>query len=231
MKHTLIRRLPIVDRRTTLRWLFAGLAAGQLAACGELGGEFSWSPPEALTGKGYGTDPDLLDPKTPWPLTLTAAELKTVGALVDLILPADGDWPSASAAGVPLFIDEWVSAPYPSQQEQRGLILPGLAWLDNEARKGGEPSFAEASLEVRRGILDRVAFKDRIPPELETAGRFFSRMRALTIGAYYTTAEGWKEIGYPGNRPASGPYEGPSSEAMSHLRSAVEAMGLTLVSG
>jgi hypothetical protein len=48
-------------------------------------------------------------------------------------LPADANSPAASAVGVPAFIDEWVSAPYPDQQQHRGVIRGGLAWLNTEA--------------------------------------------------------------------------------------------------
>src|SRR6185503_1140503 len=122
-----------VDRRTTLRWIAAAVASGQLAACGEKFGNDDWLAPPALTGPGYGKDPNLLEPAVPWPLTMTRIELEATAGLVDLILPADGGAPSASQVGVPAFINEWVSAPYPDQQKQRGLIIPGLAWLDREA--------------------------------------------------------------------------------------------------
>ncbi len=235
MKHTLIRTTTApapegVDRRTTLRWMAAVMTlATPLAACGESPQPFVWTPPTPLTGPGYGKDPNLLEPAVPWPLTLTKAEQVACTALVDLILPADGDAPSASAVGVPAFIDEWVSAPYPDQQEDRALILPGLAWLDAEAHLRGKKNFALASEDVRKSIADDIAFKDRVKPGLEKQGAFFARMRALTMGAYFTTPEGWKVIGYPGAKPGTtGPYPGPTPEALAHIKGVVEGMGLKL---
>src|SRR5690606_6681145 len=131
------------------------------------------------------------------------------------------------AVGVPAFIDEWVSAPYPSQHRDRALIIPGLAWLDREAYGKSNAAFATASPEVQKGILDRIAFKDRIEPGLEKPAEFFSRMRALTMGAYYTTQEGWRDIGYMGNRPVTGDYPGPTPEALAHIKGVIESMGLT----
>ena len=219
-------RAPLVsvDRRTTLRWFTAMLASGPLAACGD---GLNWPAPRPITGPGYGTDPDLLDPVVPWPLTLSQAELETAAALADLILPAEGDAPSASQVGVAAFLDEWVSAPYPAQQRDRALIVPGLAWLDRESRaRGGGRRFAQADPAVQRAIVEDIAFRDRVKPGLEKPGEFFALMRGLTLGAYYTTPEGWEDIGYMGNQPTSGPYPGPTPEAMAHVRAAAASLGL-----
>lgn len=215
-----------IDRRMTLRWLAAAVASGQLAACGEKFGNDDWLAPAALTGKGYGKDPNLNEPVVPWSLTLTRDELLATTALVDLILPAEGDAPSASQVGVPAFIDEWVSAPYPTQQEQRGLIIPGLAWLDRESMTRNNQRFAHVDAAKQKLIADDIAFKDRIKPGFEKPAEFFSRMRTLTLGAYYTTPEGWKDIGYPGGKPIVGDYPGPTPEALAHMKQLVEGMGL-----
>ncbi|HVY90890.1 MAG TPA: gluconate 2-dehydrogenase subunit 3 family protein [Hyphomonadaceae bacterium] len=219
-----------LDRRMTLRWIAASIAAGQLAACGEkFGAKDDWLAPAPLTGNGYGKDPNLQEPVVPWPLTMTKAELAATAALADLILPADGDAPSASKVGVPAFINEWVSAPYPDQQEQRALIIPGLAWLDKEAAKRGGQTFAQLKLDDQKKIADDIAFKDKVKPGYEQPAKFFARMRALTMGAYYTTPEGWKVIGYPGNTPvASGPYPGPTPEALAHIKNVIEGKGLKM---
>ncbi|MDZ4762689.1 MAG: gluconate 2-dehydrogenase subunit 3 family protein, partial [Alphaproteobacteria bacterium] len=193
MKHTLIRTLPVIDRRATLRWLAGALAVGQLAACGETFGESAWLAPTPITGNGTGRDPNLLEPAAPWPLTLTQAELLATKALVDLILPAEGDAPAASEVGVPAFIDEWVSAPYPTQQEHRALIVPGLAWLDAEAIARGGKRFALLDAAAMKAIANDIAFGGRLKAGLEKPAEFFSRMRALTMGAYYTTPAGWND--------------------------------------
>jgi len=218
----------VIDRRATLRWIGAALAAGQLAACGEKFGNDDWLAPQALTGKGVGKDPDLNDPVVPWPLTMTRAELLAAGALADLILPAEGDAPAPSKVGVPAFIDEWVSAPYPTQQEQRALIIPGLAWLDREAMTRGNKTFALLEEAAKKAIADDIAFADRVKPGMEKPAEFFARMRTLTLGAYFTTEAGWIDIGYPGNKPITGDYPGPTPEAIAHLKGVVEGMGLKL---
>jgi hypothetical protein len=223
-----------VDRRTTLLWLAAAMAAAApLAACGESKSGFLWAVPTTrITAKGYGKDPKLNEPTVPWPLTLTRMELAACAALCDLILPADGDAPSASALSVPAFLNEWVSAPYPDQQKDRDLIVPGLAWLDAETQKRGFGSeFAHASLASQKAIADDIAFKGKVKAGLEKPAEFFVRMRSLTLGAYYTTQEGWKQIGYPGAQPGTGPYVGPTPEALAHIKGALEGLGLKLLPG
>ena len=106
-----------MDRRRTLRWILAASAAMPLLArhaLGESEGEGAAHP----KAHGYGTDPDLTKiyhPGDLWPLTLTRAQRRTAAALCDVILPADAVSLSASRVGVVDFLDEWVSAPYPSQ--------------------------------------------------------------------------------------------------------------------
>jgi len=215
-----------VDRRVTLQWLLGAMAASQLGACGEKAGDTSWPEVATINAKGIGTDPNLLEPVVPWPLTLSRTELRTVAALSDIILPASEGAPAPSEVGVPAFIDEWVSAPYPDQHKDRALIIPGLAWLDEQSTKRNGAAFWQAKPEGQKAILDEIAYKDRIKPGLEKPAEFFGRMRALTLGAFYTSREGWKDIGYMGNNPGTGDYAGPPPEAIDHIKRTVEAMGL-----
>jgi hypothetical protein len=225
--HLRTAHLVPIDRRTTLRWLVAATAAGQLAACSDnLKGVRAWPELPPIKAPGIGTDPNLIDPVVPWPLTMTKAELAAAAALADLILPGEGNDPSPSQVGVHAFIDEWVSAPYPDQHKDRNLILPGLAWLDQEAMTRGGQRFNQITPETQKMIADDIAFADRVRPGLEKPAEFFKRMRALTLGAYFTTPEGWKAIGYPGNTPILGPYPGPTPEALAHIQGVIEKMGL-----
>jgi hypothetical protein len=219
---------PRVDRRTTLKWFAGAMATGQLAACGVKPEGLSWMEVAAIQGPGYGSDPYLLEPAVPWPLTLSRAQLAGVAALADLILPPQDGLPAPSAVGVPDFIDEWVSAPYPDQHRDRALVIPGLAWLDEEAVKRGGDVFARARPAAQEEILDQIAWTGRVQPGLEKPAEFFVRVRALTLGAYYSTREGWKELRYPGNTPSSGPYPGPTPEALEHLKATLDGMGLKL---
>ncbi|MDB5453304.1 MAG: hypothetical protein JWO33_1882 [Caulobacteraceae bacterium] len=218
--------LVAVDRRTTLAWLATALAAGQLAACGDGAKGLTWPEVAAIKAKGIGGDPDLEHPVVPWPMTLTRTQLLTAAAAADLILPAEGGAPAPSQVGVPAFIDEWVSAPYPNQHKDRGLILPGLDWLDKQSQTRNGSPFARANPADQKLIFDDIAFKARVKPGLEKPAEFFKRLRALTLGAYFTTQEGWKDLGYLGNAPSNGPYPGPTPQAVAHMRKVVEGMGL-----
>ena len=215
-----------VDRRTTLAWLAAALAVPESARGSGLEGtqwpEIKLTP---ITAPGYGVDPDLLNPKVPWPLTLNKTELKAAAALCDMILPADGQYSAASAVGVPAFVDEWISAPYPRQQQDREMIVPGLAWIDAESvRRFGKP-FADAANGERAAICDDIAFAGRVKPGFEKPASFFANVRRLTLRAYYSTEEGWAQIGYMGNTPIEGPYPGPTPEAMAHIQQVIARMG------
>src|ERR1043165_6337898 len=77
-----------LGRRGALNWITAALAAFPALDWNALGA----TPNVTRTLSG----PDLLNPGTLWPRTLTAAELKTVAALCDIIIPADDQSPSAS---------------------------------------------------------------------------------------------------------------------------------------
>ncbi len=185
---------------------------------------------EPVQAPGYGTDPDLVHPSPiPWPRTLTDPELETLSALADILIPEEGERPAASGVGVVDVIDEWISAPYPTQQQHRSLLLAGFDWCDREAARQSGVPFAEAGDRIRLQIVDAIAYPDRPgPAELEGPRRFFDVLRSLVAGAYYTSPEGVRELGYQGNVPITGDYPGPSDEAMAHLKARLEALGLTL---
>jgi hypothetical protein len=208
---------PKIDRRTALAWVGvvgAALAVGTgVVVYGpKMGGQ-----PAA---RGYGTDPNLVHPaKAPWPRIMTSLQLQTAALVADFILPATATAPSASALGVPDFIDEWVSAPYPDQLKDRPLILDGLNGLLWKAKGRTGETLASASPAERAEIL--AALPAAKGPELA----FFKRLRALTIGAYYTTPAGFKDIGYIGN-VARAADPGPSDAVKAHLERELKKLGL-----
>ncbi len=209
-------RLP---RRTVFKWFAATAAALQFGGLELPGGEPPALPPLPAGSKGYGSDPDLLHAYHPgevWPLTLSALERTTTTTLADLIIPADDLGPAASEVRVPDFIDEWVSAPYPNQQKDRELIVPGLAWLEAEAQKRFQAAFAALTPVQQRAICDDVCAIRNAKPEFAHAAVFFSRFRGLAGGAYFATPPGWKAIGYVGNLPQA-TFNGPPDEVLAKL--------------
>jgi hypothetical protein len=203
-----------IDRRTALTWVgIVGAATAAGAGVVLYGPKFGGKPVAKVPGTftvtkdGYGTDPKLNPPdKAPWPRIMTDTQLQVAAVVVDHILPATATAPSASSLGVPDFLNEWVSAPYPDQLKDRPIILMGLDELGADFLKTDAPG--------------RTAKLAALP-----GSEFFRRMRALTIGAYYTTEEGFKDIGYIGNEArASDP--GPSAEAKAHVERELRKLGL-----
>jgi hypothetical protein len=151
-----------------------------------------------------------------WPLTLAEPQRRTARALCDVIIPADDHSPSASAVGVPEFIDEWISSPYPAQAGDRRIVLEGLKWIDGEAKQRFSKVFADLSLDQQLAICTDLAEPAKDKPEFKKMAPFFKRYRDLTAGGYYTTPEGMKAIGYVGN-VASASFDGPPIEALKHV--------------
>jgi hypothetical protein len=196
-----------IDRRAAIAWIGAvGAALGTgvvVAGC----------HPAEKPAKGYGTDPNLVKPaQAPWPRLLTKQELQTAAILCDFILPASGVAPAASALGVPDFIDEWVSAPYPDQLADRPILRGGLKALG--------PQVLKADAAKRQAALAA------LPASADAATKaFFQRFRALTIGAYYTTEAGFKDIGFIGNVARQADL-GPSEAVKAALEVQLKKLGL-----
>jgi hypothetical protein len=111
------------------------------------------------------------------------------------------------------FIDEWISAPYPGQQEDRTIILAGLKWIDEEANKRFAKPFAELDESQKTAICDDICYAAKAKPEFKTAARFFATYRNLTSGGYYSSPEGRKDLRYIGNVPMA-QFDGPPPEVL-----------------
>lgn len=221
-----------MSRREAMQWVMGAVAAqaftppagtsaalaqevGRTTAPQELAARV---PPPVFPG-GYGGDPKLVHIYKPgelWPLTFSEARRLTAAALADVILPEDKYGPAASTVGVVEMIDEWISAPYPTQQADRPIVLDGLEWIEAESAKRFEVEFADASDDQRRAICDDVCYAPEAKPELRQAAAFFSRFRSLCAAAYYATPPGWEAIGYVGN-VALERFDGPPAEVLEKL--------------
>ena len=191
-------RLP---RRRVLQWFAAVAAAEGVALPTGLAQEVK--PGVA----GYGQDPVLArsyERGEVWVLTMTPAEKETTVALADVIFPADDLGPAASEVRVADFIDEWVSAPYPRQKGDRGVVLPGLKKLNEECRKYFGKDFSQISEEEKAKTCDVMA----------NGNHFFNVFVGLASGAYYSDPRCWKALGYEGNTPYGGPFKGPPDEVL-----------------
>ena len=205
----------MTDRRTTIKWMLSVAATMPLLHQRTWSQEITAQP----AARGYGTDPDLTKlyrPGDVWPLTLSAAERRTAQALCNVILPDDVRSPDATSVGAVDFIDEWVSAPYPHQLQDRPVVLEGLAWMDAEALLRFEKYFAELDESQQHAICDDICYEPNAKPKFARAGAFFARYRDLTVGAFYSTPTGWKDIGYIGNVPLT-KFEGPPADLLQKL--------------
>ncbi|SDR82216.1 gluconate 2-dehydrogenase subunit 3 family protein [Opitutus sp. GAS368] len=199
-----------MDRRTALKWMLAAAATTALAP------RFARGQAGTPAAKGYGTDPDLMKHYQPgelWPLTFSDAQRRTAAALCDVIIPADAESPAASAVGVVDFLDEWISAPYPEQQNDRKIVLPGLAWIDEEATKRFGRPFADLTDAQKAAICDDICHPAKAKPEFKPAAKFFATYRNLTAGGFYTTPQGRKDLKYVGNIPLA-TFDGPPPEVL-----------------
>ncbi len=206
-------QLITLDRRTAIKWVLAAASATQLPTFAN----FAFAD-DAIGAHGYGKDPKLVDPYHAgdvWPLTLSAQHRKTAQVLSDVIVPADEVSPAASKVGVVDFIDEWISAPYPNFVADRKIVLDGFAWLDQEAQRRYGKRFAELNNTQLTAICDELASADP-KTELKSPAGFFTRYRELTVGGFYTTPVGMKDIGYVGNVPLTR-FDGPPKEVLRKL--------------
>ena len=195
-----------MDRRTTIKWMLAVAAATPGTRDSAYALDTGPAVADAPSGRGYGTDPDLIKVYKSgelWPLTFTSQQRRTAQVLCDLIIPADASSPSASAVGVVDFLDEWISAPYEQQRRDRSMLLEGFAWLDREAasRYGAGKSFVTLSHKQQTTICDDICFAANAKPGRVEAAHFFARCRDLTAGGFYTTPQGRKDVRYVGNVP------------------------------
>jgi hypothetical protein len=207
-----MEQLRRITRRESIKWVVAASATASLLSTRGFG-----SNP---AGGGYGQDPKLLETYKPgdlWPLTFTKEQRRAAAVLCDAIIPADEKSPSASQLGVHDFIDEWISAPYPAQQQDQKIILDGLSWLDSESKKRFTKAFVDLSGDQLRQICNEICFEPKAKPAMKKTAQFFARFRDLTAGGFYTTSEGMKDIQYLGNVPLT-KFEGPPPEVLAYLK-------------
>lgn len=184
-----------ITRRETIAWVVrAGLIAGLAPTLG-----VSSAFGQAHT-PGYGTDPNLLRPTRPWPLTLSRTQLASLDMLSDVLLPADGYGPAPSAVGIAAFFDEWLSAPYPEQSAQRIVLLPWLEQFEVQL------SDTAAEREIARWLTD----------SQQSASKAFTIYKSLCLIGYYTTDQGMADLGYVIPTPSAS-FPGPPREVLEKL--------------
>jgi hypothetical protein len=121
-------------------------------------------------------------------------EWQMVRTLCDLIIPADERSGSATQAGVPEFMDDWLD--FRKQEDGNddltAEILGGLAWLERQ-------NFMGVGADGQKQILDRIAWPERAAAEDRRWAAFFTRFRDLTVNGFYSSKMGIADLPYLGN--------------------------------
>ncbi len=127
---------------------------------------------------------------------LSEHEWKTISVLSDWIIPADERSGSATQAGVPAFIDDWLDF-------KGGLLVDemrgGLTWLDLECGRLYGHQFVDCTTPQQKETLDRI-----VSPETSAAGYahaavFFDQLRDLVVSGFFSSEMGLNDLPYEGN--------------------------------
>jgi hypothetical protein len=109
---------------------------------------------------------------------------------------------SATHAGVPEFIDDWID--FRKREDGSDMleaqILGGLTWLDQESNRQFGKDFASAAVGQQKRLLDRIAWPEKAAPEDHRWVAFFNRFRDLTVGGFFSSEAGVRDLPYMGNR-------------------------------
>ncbi len=128
------------------------------------------------------------------------AQLKTLDALGETIIPADEHSPGAKAARVSEYIDAIVSdAPEYTKKRWRD----GLAQVERAAEAKFQLSYDRCSQAQQTAIVQEMAGEE--DPKRRRADDFFSVLKRATIDGYYTSKIGmFQDLQYVGNQAMPG---------------------------
>ena len=140
-------------------------------------------------------------------------EWKTIRVLSDIIIPADDRSGSATQAGVPEFVDDWLGfkeqiAGSSEERDVRGRSLlaqirGGIIWLDAECNQQFSHDFVDCAWAQQKQILDRIAYPKEAAPEDAAGVTFFNHLRDLVVSGFFSSEMGVKDLPYLGNQMVS----------------------------
>jgi hypothetical protein len=139
---------------------------------------------------------------------LSPAELKTLEAFIDRLVPKDENGPGAVECGAATYIDRALAG---ALAAEKGAFLDGLAGTEALARVTHKVAFADLAPERRDELL--TSMDNGAAAGFPNARPFFNRVRRLTLEGmfgdpYYggnKNFAGWDLIRYPGPRLAVAP--------------------------
>ncbi len=159
---------------------------------------------------------------------LSAAQVRTLEAFVDRLIPKDELGPGASECGVAVYINRSLGdylAP------EKAAFIAGLEATDAFARRREDRAFAELSPEKQDAVL--TAMDNGAAEGFADARAFFGRVRRLTLEGMFGDPSyggnrnyaGWDLIRYPGPRLAVSPEEQKMGVTIKPLRSSAYGNG------
>ena len=179
-----------VSRRDVLKALTMGVTAGSVlrvipAQAADMAHRMVQAEKAAAPDRAYK------------PKFFSEHQYKTLQALCEAIIPADGKVGGAIEAGAPEFIDLLTSENADYQLRLGG----GMMWLDATCTTRYGNTYLECNVEQKKQILDLIAYRKngRADPSLNQGLGFFSFLRNLTADGYFTSEIGIKDLGYVGN--------------------------------
>jgi gluconate 2-dehydrogenase gamma chain len=127
---------------------------------------------------------------------LTPAQMKTLVAFIDRLIPSDELGPGAVESGAQIYIDRVLAGP---NANEKATFIEGLEAVDAYAKRVHGAPLAEISAEKRDQVLNEMVDSP-----------FFNRARRLTLEGMFSDPyyggnknfAGWDLIRYPGPRPA-----------------------------
>ncbi len=137
---------------------------------------------------------------------LSPAEMKTLEAFVDRLVPKDELGPGAVECGAANYIDRALAD---ALSAEKGSFVQNLASVDALAHSTHSAAFASLSPEVRDELL--TSMENGTAAGFPAARQFFGRVRRLTLEGMFsdpwyggnTNFAGWDLIQYPGPRLAT----------------------------
>jgi gluconate 2-dehydrogenase gamma chain len=131
------------------------------------------------------------------PKFFSAQQYKTLQALCEAIIPADGESAGAIEAGAPEFIDLLSSENKDLQLQFGG----GIMWLDATCTSRYGQTYLGCTTEQQKDILNLIAFRKHASQDSKLAPgiEFFSTLRKFTADGFFTSEIGIKYLGYVGN--------------------------------
>jgi hypothetical protein len=118
-------------------------------------------------------------------IRIGAGDRRALRAAIDVIIPAEGRMPSATAVGALGYVERLTTA----DAKMRELLLTGVRALDAHSRSATGSAFATSRAEQQAAAMRHIE-------KIDTPAGFVATLRDVVYEAYYTQPRVWKLIGY-----------------------------------